>query len=150
MKNAFAVLVAVCGLSSVAVAQDKMAKSHAVLTPAADIKWTDVPNAPGVQISVVEGDAAKGAHHFYLKFAPGFAVGAHHHSADHYATIVSGTLVLTVDGKETKLPGGSYVQLTNKTKHATKCEAGADCIMFIHSKGKWDAVMEDAKPTAKK
>lgn len=119
--------------------------SSAVLTTVDELKWVDVPNAPGVQTATVEGDATKGPHHFFLKFPAGFEVGAHHHTADHYGTMIKGTLVLTVDGKETKLAPGSFVGFTHKTKHATKCEAGSECVMFIDSRGAWDAVMADAK-----
>jgi quercetin dioxygenase-like cupin family protein len=150
MKLAYA-LAAVLTLSATsALAQDKAEKSSAVFILPSEIKWADVPGAPGVKLSVVEGDGATGAHHFFLKFPAGFKVGAHHHSADHFATIVSGTLTLTVDGKERKLPPGSYVGFTGKTKHATGCEAGADCVMFISAKDKWDAVMAETKPAPAK
>lgn len=71
-------------------------------------------------------------------------------SSDHYGTVVSGNLVLVVDGKENKLPAGSYFAFTGKAKHATRCEAGADCVLAIDSRGKWDVVPADAKPAAKK
>jgi quercetin dioxygenase-like cupin family protein len=123
---------------------DAPGKGAAVLMPASTVKWVDVPNAPGVKMSVVEGDGTKGPHHFFLKFPAGFKVGAHHHTPDHFGAIVSGTLVLTIDGKDHVLAPGSYVGLTQKTKHATRCEKGSDCIMFISARGAWDAIMADA------
>ncbi len=136
-------------VSSSAQAQDKKG-SVAVFAPVDALKWTDVPGAPGVQTSTVEGDATKGPHHFFLKFPAGFAAPVHHHTADHYGTIVKGTLVLTVDGVEHRLPVGSYVGFTQKTKHATKCDAGAECIMFIDARSAWDVVMADSKSATKK
>ena len=123
---------------------------HAVLLPAADIKWADVPGFPGVQLAALEGNPGKGAHHSMLKFAGGFAAPVHHHSADHYGTVVSGTLVLVVDGKEYKLPPGSHFSFTGRAKHATRCEAGADCVLAIDARGKWDVVPEGTKPGHKK
>ena len=42
-----------------------------------------------------------------IKFVGG-AAPLHHHSSDHYGTVVAGTIVLTVDGQDKKLPAGSY------------------------------------------
>ena len=126
------------------------AADNAVLAPAGDLKWQDVPDAKGVQIATIpgQGDPAKGASHFFLKFAPGFSAPLHHHTSNHYVTVVNGTLVLTVDGKDHKLPAGSYAAFTGKKPHATKCEAGADCVLAMDVRGKWDVVAP--KPAAKK
>lgn len=126
------------------------AKPAANLTAAADLKWTDVPGFAGVHMAVAEGDPSKGASRFFMKFDKGFAAPDHHHSADHYGTVVAGTLILTVDGKESKLPAGSYFSFTGKKVHSTKCDAAADCVIEIDAKGKWDVVPEkkadDKKP----
>jgi hypothetical protein len=96
-------------------AADMKKSGNTMLVPASDVKWSDVPNFPGVKMAVV-----------------------------------AGTLVLTVDGKENKLPPGSYFSFKGKGKHMTKCEAGADCILSMDVRGKWDVVPDDTKPTAKK
>jgi anti-sigma factor ChrR (cupin superfamily) len=154
-KNALGVaLVLLAGLSSFASrapAADKGAKmGGAVLVPATDIKWNEVPGMTGVQIAPVDGDPSKGPSHFFLKFNGGFAAPLHHHSANHSGTVVAGTLALTVDGKEQKLPPGSFFAFTGKTKHETRCEAGADCVLSMDVRGKWDVVMEGDKSVAKK
>jgi len=41
-------------------------KGAAVFTTAEGLKWVDMPGGP-LKSAVVEGDAAKGAHHFFLK-----------------------------------------------------------------------------------
>jgi len=132
------------------VAQAKGAGAS-VATAAADLKWNDVPDAPGLKMAVVSGDPAKGAAHFFIKFAPGFAAPLHHHSADHYVTVVAGTMVMNIDGKDVKLPPGSYFSFSGKKSHMTKCDAGAECILFNDARGKWDVVPEGApKAEAKK
>ena len=81
----------------------------------------------------------------------GFTAGEHHHTADHSGTVVTGTLILTVDGKETRLPPGSYFAINGKRPHATKCDAAAECILAMDARGKWDVVPEAAaKPDVKK
>ena len=121
----------------------------AVLVPAGDLKWVDVAGFPGVKMAVVDGDPAKGAAHFLIKFTGGFAAPLHHHPSDHYGNVISGTVVLTVDGKDTKLPAGSYFSFKGKKQHMTKCEAGADCLIALDSRGKWDVIPEETKAADK-
>ena len=92
-----------------------------------------------------KGDMAKGASHFYLKYAAGFTAPVHYHSPDHYVTTVTGDLVLVVDGKEHRLPPGSYFAFTGKAPHAARCEGKQDCVMFVDARGKWDVVLPKAK-----
>ncbi len=154
MKKTVVAFVMVAGLFGVAAearAAEKGKKGGtAVLIPAGDLQWSDVPGFEGVKTVVPEGDAAKGPHHAFLKFAPGFAAPLHHHTANHYATVISGTLVLVVDGEEHKLPAGSYFALTGKKKHETRCEAGADCVLFLDARGKWDVLPEKPAASPKK
>lgn len=135
--------------AALVMAGSAVAKPGATLTGAADLKWADVPGFPGVHMAVSEGDPSKGASHFFLKFDKGFAAPEHHHNADHYGTVVSGTMILNVDGKETKLGVGSYFAFTGKKAHATRCEAAADCVLMIDARGKWDVIPEK-KPDDKK
>jgi quercetin dioxygenase-like cupin family protein len=62
--------------------------------------------------------------------------------------VLAGTLVLAIDGKEQKLPAGSYFSFTGRKPHATRCDAGADCMLAVDARGKWDVVAP--KATAKK
>jgi quercetin dioxygenase-like cupin family protein len=64
--------------------------------------------------------------------------------------VLSGTMVFTVDGKEYKLPAGSYFSFIGKKQHITKCEAGADCVLAIDARGKWDVIPEEGKSATKK
>jgi quercetin dioxygenase-like cupin family protein len=123
-------------------------KGTATFVPAAELKFADVPDMAGLQLAQLEGDPAKGPSHFMLKFAPGFSAPVHHHTANHSGTVVAGTLALTVDGEEHKLPPGSFFSFSNKASHATKCEAGAECLLSLDVRGKWDVVPE--KTLAKK
>lgn len=133
------------------MAADMKMGSNAMLIPANDVKWNEVPGSPGVKVAVLDGDPAKGAHHSMIRFTGGFAAPLHHHSSDHSGTVLAGTLVLTIDGKENRLPAGSYFAFKGKGKHMTRCEAGADCILSMDVRGKWDVIADDAKakPMAK-
>lgn len=151
-KMLTALTVVLAGLSwsnaTRAQAPEKTSKG-AHLVPAADLKWNDVPEMAGVQIAAVDGDPSKGASHFFIKFAGGFSAPLHHHTTNHFVTVVSGTVVLTVDGTEHKLPAGSFFAFSNKTKHTTSCAAGADCVLSVDARGKWDVKIEGEKAAKK-
>ena len=147
---AFAITLAATLFAPHASAKDTAKGGSAVLIPTGDLKWSDVAGFPGVQMAVLQGNPAKGPHHSMLKLPSGFVAPLHHHTPDHYVTMVSGTLVLTVDGKDTRLPAGSYFSFVGKKPHVTKCEAGADCVLAVDSRGAWDVLPEAAKPAAKK
>ncbi|MBS1149777.1 MAG: hypothetical protein H6Q89_1475 [Myxococcaceae bacterium] len=124
---------------------DTMLKTeNVVIIPSMEMKWVDQPDAQGVKIAVAEGDLKKGPHHAYLKFNAGFDMPIHHHSADTYGTLISGTMMMTVDGKEYRIQPGSYFSYTSKAKHATRCDKGADCVLFVDVRGAWDVVPEKA------
>ena len=132
--------VVACALLAGGVA---LAQPRAVVTPRADLKWADA-GVPGVKTATVEGDMKKGSNHFFLSYPAGLATPVHHHSADHYVTLLTGNLVLVADGKETKLTPGSYFAFTGKQLHAARCEGTEDCLMFVDARGPWDVVMENA------
>jgi quercetin dioxygenase-like cupin family protein len=121
-------------------------KSPGTLTfVAADqVKWTDA-GVPGVKIAAVHGDPSKGASHFMLQYPAGFVSPEHHHSPDHYVTVLSGSLVMTVDGTDHKAGPGSFFAFNKRKPHIAKCEGTAPCVMSIDARGKWDVVLPKAK-----
>jgi hypothetical protein len=81
----------------------------------------------------------KGASHFFLEVRAGFLAPVHHHSANHFVTVVSGTLG-SPSTERAQAPAGSYFAFSGKKPHATRCEAGADCVLSIDARSKWDVV----------
>ena len=112
----------------------------AAVVAKADLKWKDLGN--GIAAAQVSGDMDKGASRFYLKYPVGLVTPKHHHSANHYVTVVSGTVTLAVDGKTHKLGPGSYFALTNKASHTAKVEGNEEAVFFIQAEGPWNVVME--------
>lgn len=152
MRKTIAAAMAAAVMAAMAAPMEAGAKGGgaATLTPAADVKWTDVEDFPGVKMASLRGNPAKGPNHIMVKLPGGFSAPLHHHTSDHFVTVVGGTIVLTVDGKETKLPPGSFFSFTGRKQHLTKCDAGADCTLFVDNRGKWDIVPEGQKKTAAK
>jgi quercetin dioxygenase-like cupin family protein len=134
-------------VSAAALAKDAAPKkggATATLVSASDLKWGDVPDRAGVKLAPAQGDPSKGASHFFIKLPAGFSVPLHHHSPDHYVTVVTGTVVFNVDGQDHSLPAGSYFAFTGKKKHTTRCVEGTECVLSVDSRGKWDVVEEQA------
>lgn len=127
---------ALMGQSTMVVAAD----SSTVVVTKPDLKWKDMGN--GIAAAPVSGDMAKGASRFFLKYPVGLVTPKHHHSADHYVTVVSGAITLTVGGKEYKLGPGSYFALTKKASHIAKVEGNEEAVFFIQADGPWNVVME--------
>ena len=143
-------LVALATVSAVAQATAQPALSTASIVAAGELKWVDVPDTPA-KMATVKGDAAKGPHSSFIKLPGGFSAPLHSHTADHHVAVVSGTMTLTPEGGAAKkLGAGSWFEFTGKKKHTTACDAGADCVLFIVSKGAWDLVPAEAPKTEAK
>lgn len=123
-----------------------LAAGGSAVTPVGSLAWRDA-GIPGVATAVVEGDPARGASHFYLRYAAGLVTPLHHHSPDHYVTTVTGQLLLVVAGVEHRLPPGSFFALTGGAPHVARCEGSEACVLFLDARGAWDVVPEPpAKP----
>jgi quercetin dioxygenase-like cupin family protein len=106
-----------------------------------DLKWIDVADAPGVKMAPLEGDPKRGPSHFLLKFPAGFVAGKHHHTAEHYGTVLSGNLIVTVEAGVKLLVPGAFFAFASQTKHATRCDPATECVVLIDARGKWDTVV---------
>jgi quercetin dioxygenase-like cupin family protein len=145
-KSALAIVAGLLLVPGLAAASSKTGKGAVTVVPAGDVKWSDVPGMDGVKMAVLDGAPDKGASRFLIKLAGGREVPLHFHNPDHYAFVVSGTMTFGADGKTVSLPAGSYFSFVGKKKHTTRCDAGADCVVFMDARGKWDVVpIETAK-----
>ena len=139
-----ALAAVLAGSSMASPPAGKPAPGMATLVAADEMKWVEVPGTPA-KMAAAKGDSAKGAHESFIKLPAGFSAPLHSHTADHEVAVVSGTLLLTPEGGAAKKLGpGSWFEFTGKKKHVTACEAGADCVLFVVSKGAWDLVPADA------
>lgn len=113
----------------------------AVVIPKGELTWKEL-GVPGVSAAQVSGDMAHGPSRFFLKYPVGLVTPKHHHTADHYATVISGVITLTTGGKSYRLGPGSYFALTGKMVHTAKVEGNAPAVFYIEADGPWDVVME--------
>lgn len=142
-----AVIGAVVWFAIVMVQAQAGAEKSAVLRSASELKWVESPQAKGVQQAVVWGDAAKGAHGSFARFAGGSETPVHTHTATGRSVVISGTIISAPEGQKPKELGpGSYFSLPGGTAHRTSCKAGADCVIYSHWLGAFDLTpVEGAK-----
>jgi quercetin dioxygenase-like cupin family protein len=141
MKAKHVMLVFVAGFLVAAAAAFAADAGKSVVVAKADLKWKDM-GTPGVSAAVVSGDMEKGSSRFFLTYPVGFVTPRHHHTADHYVTVISGSITLNVDGKDHRLGPGSYFALTGKAPHVAKVEGNEPAVFFIQADGPWDVKME--------
>jgi len=140
MKTKHVVAIAAAFFSAAFVFAGEAGKS--VVVPKADLEWKALGNA-GVAAALVSGDMAKGPCRFFLKYPVGLITPLHRHTADHYVTVISGSITLTVGGKEHRLGPGSYFMLADRAPHIAKVEGKEDAVFFIQADGPWDVVMAE-------
>jgi hypothetical protein len=129
---------------------------------AADVKFVAAEEVKGVELMPggpslggLWGDPMKGPFGGLLKLKAGFTSPLHTHSGDYEAVQISGTSSHWLKGedgtKAKKMTPGSYWKMPGKLPHVSACAAGADCVMYIVQKSKFDfaAVPEDKTATAK-
>ena len=139
MKIQLAMVIAISSMLMAGTSAQAASGSAQVVTKA-ELKWHDLGN--GIAAAPVSGDMEKGASRFFLKYPAGLVTPRHHHDADHYVTLVSGAITLSVEGKDYKLGPGAYFSLTNKAIHIAKVEGGEEAVFFIQADGPWNVVME--------
>jgi hypothetical protein len=125
------------------------AAAKSILLAPTDLHW-QAGARPGTWMALAEGDPSKGPAHFYQKYEKGFAGPEHAHTSDHGGWILSGTVIVVVDGVERRLPAGSFYFIQGGKPHTAKCDPAAECIMTVHVRGPWDVVPVATQPATKK
>lgn len=134
-------LVAVIAAAAFSVAAALAGESgKSIVVSKADLKWKAMGNA-GVAAALVSGDMDKGPCRFFLKYPAGLVTPPHHHTANHHVTVISGSITLTVGGKEHRLGPGAYFMLADRATHVAKVEGAEDAVMFIQAESPWDVMM---------
>ena len=159
-KTVVMLAVLLAGVSALALAQAEHPKSDAkkaeaehpkpeatktdqakmpVVWSAAEMKWSDNPAIKGAKIAVLWGDPKTGAYGALKTLPAGATIGMHTHTQDQKVIMLSGTVLLTIEGGAAKEFGsGSYAFIPGGTKHTADCKPGADCMYFEEQPGASD------------
>ena len=125
----------------VSVTSTATMKTGATFWMPSDIKWEADPEMKGVSMAKLWGDPMTGPYGALEKWAGGTDAPLHTHSLDARAVMLSGTLIITMEGQPAKeLTAGSAGIVPGHAKHTTQCKAGAECVFFIEQPGKFDMI----------
>src|SRR5262249_9643619 len=108
---------------------------------AEELKWDDVG---GSKLGQLTGDYKKGPYSGLLKIPGGTTSPFHGHTGAYEAVQIQGTSSHWVRGedgtKAKKMTPGSYWSMPAKLEHVSACAPGADCIIYIWQKTKFDVL----------
>ena len=131
----------VAGAFLAGVAVGKVPPPQPKFTAAEEVKWDDLS---GLKIGTLAGDYKKGAYGALVRVPAGYTSQLHSHTGAYEAVEINGTSSHWMRGedgtKAKKMTPGSYWSIPAKMEHVSSCAAGADCVMFISQKVKYDAL----------
>ena len=103
-----------------------------------NVTWVDgPPNLPkGTKVAVLEGDTKKpGMFTMRLKVPAGSKLPLHTHPRDERVTVLSGKVVVTLEGKDTTFTaGGFYVNPPNEVHYVSFPE---ESVVQLTCEGPW-------------
>lgn len=73
---------------------------------------------------------AKDSDVLFASYPEGTSIPSHQHDTDNYGVITRGELILTVDGKQTRIGMGQWYHVPANTEHAADFEVETDEIEF--------------------
>jgi quercetin dioxygenase-like cupin family protein len=138
-----------------AFAESAPPQSAEKLVQQKDLEWKPLVEKQlvgGPTKHLVWGDPRKGASGILVKLAGDAEIPVRVHTSAYHAVVISGTW-LHGFGDEPPVaiaPGGYWFQPA-KRPHVDRCQAGEECIILIHSAGKFDVrYLDDVTTAAKK
>ena len=139
------ILLLMLGLAlSTASGEDKTAappSGKPLMVSFDDLKWTALPERPGMQFSILSGDPKTGEYTQIRKVPGGTDNPLHSHSNELKNVIISGVWYTGTDAAPAKDFGpGSVVMMPAKWVHVSGCRSGSDCVFYQEGKGKFDFV----------
>ena len=141
--NKIILVVLALALSSVAGADKPAAQPGGtpMMVSLGDLKWTELPERPGMQFSVLSGDPKMGEYTQIRKVPGGTDNPPHSHSSELKNVVISGVWYTGIDAASAKDFGpGSVVMMPAKWVHVSGCRPGAECVFYQEGKGKFDFV----------
>jgi quercetin dioxygenase-like cupin family protein len=143
MKSACLLLAVLCIGSAVSVSVgDETAKAAAkapIMQSFATLKWSALPERPGMEFAVLSGDPKSGSYTQIRKVPAGTSNPIHSHSSDLTNVIISGTWYTGADDASAKDFGpGSVIFMPGNWIHVSGCRPGSECVFYQDGKGKFD------------
>jgi quercetin dioxygenase-like cupin family protein len=144
--NRVVVGLAAGSLALAAVARQEAARAAAdegkpapMMVSFTDLKWTEVPQRKGMQMSVLSGDPNTAEYTQVRRVPAGTDNPPHAHSSQITNVVISGVWYTGVDARSARDFGaGSVVMMPANWVHVSGCRAGSECVFYQDGKGKFD------------
>lgn len=118
-------------------AQNNTQTGNFISFPASKLTWIDF--VAGIKYANVRGDLrGTGPYEAFVIFPAGLDNPYHTHSQDLPTVVLKGTFYVTLNGKRTEYPTGSYFKLPANSPHYSGCNTGVDCLLFQYQKDHFD------------
>lgn len=142
-------LVGALYISGAAMGADAIGDMPLMASPA-DLKWTALPERPGMQFTVLSGDPKSGPYTQLRTVPAGTDNPPHAHSSHLTNVIISGSWYTGVDLQSARDFGpGSIVVMPGGWQHVSGCRPGASCMFYQTGRGRFDFVPVAADQAAK-
>lgn len=113
--------------------------------PAANLKWTELPNSGGIKYANVYGNlTGKGPYEAFVIFPSGKDNPFHTHSQNLPTVVLRGTFYAVIDGKRVDYPAGSFYNLPANLPHYSGCSKGEDCLLFQYQRDHFDLIPRES------
>lgn len=146
-KHLLLTLAAVCVWSQVVAHEEKPTETATapLMVQFEELKWTALPERPGMQFFVLSGDPKMREYTQLRKVPAGTDNPLHSHSSELKNVIIQGVWYTGTDAASAKDFGpGSVILMPGNWVHVSGCRAGSECVFYQEGKGKFDF-----KPAAK-
>ncbi len=94
----------------------------------------------GVSMAAIWGDAEKGAHATFTKFAPGFDAGMHTHTNDISIVVIMGAYLYKDEAGAKRVGAGSFLRVPGGHKHWSGGDPKEGALFYEESSGKFDSI----------
>jgi len=102
---------------------------------------------PGVEIHLIHEDPKTRAVESLVRYRSKFSLPSHSHSHDETLVVISGKLVISMNGQEETLDSGSYAFIPAGTSHSMHTTRWSGCKFLVSLNGPFDLKgLEKQKP----
>ncbi len=129
-----------------------LAQEVPLMATPADLKWTVLPERPGMQFTVLTGDPKSGPYTQLRTVPAGTDNALHMHSSHLTNVIISGTWYTGESAASARDFGpGSVIVMPGGWPHVSGCRPGASCMFYQTGRGKFDfnPIAADKGPQSK-
>jgi len=95
----------------------------------------------GVSMAPIWGDADKGAHATYTKFAPGHDAGTHTPTSDIWIVVVKGAYLYKDEAGSKRVGPGSFLRVPGGWKHWSGGDPKEGALFYEEGSGKFDLIL---------